>query len=360
MQLSPRALNRTLLLRQHLLGRSALSPLDMVDHLVGLQAQDNLPPYLSLAARIERFDPRDLSSLIESREVVRFLTMRGTVHVLTRADARQLRTWVQPTLDRLSHGNQLSRPAAHVGADQVRTATEELLAEGPVPFGTLCERLHAHLPQAPAKALGHVARERVPMLQVPPRGLWRRSGGVVYALATQWLGEPMTEPDLPALVRRYLRAYGPARPADMTTWSSVTRLGPVFAAMTDELETYTDEAGKVLYDVPGGPIADEDTDAPLRLLGTYDNLWLSHAGRDRVSSTEQRRRWTGPNGGVGNVLLVDGQLQGLWSVQHGRVVLDPWRRLSRAERGDADQEVARVEALLAVPAGALPREGGGG
>ncbi len=48
--LTPRDLNRTLLLRQHLLERTTMPALTMVEHLVGLQAQENLPPYLSLAA----------------------------------------------------------------------------------------------------------------------------------------------------------------------------------------------------------------------------------------------------------------------------------------------------------------------
>ncbi len=55
--LSLRDLNRTLLARQHLLERAAVPALDMVEHLVGLQAQDNLPPYLSLAARIDGLRP---------------------------------------------------------------------------------------------------------------------------------------------------------------------------------------------------------------------------------------------------------------------------------------------------------------
>ncbi len=349
MQLSPRVLNRTLLLRQHLLRRATLTPLEMVDHLVGLQAQDNLPPYLSLAARIEGFEPRGLSAMVESRAAVRFLTMRGTVHALTPADALQLRTWVQPTLDRLSRGNQLSRPAAHVPADELVAAATDLLAAGPMPFAELAEALHDRFPDAPAKALGHAARERVPMLQVPPRGLWRRSGGVVYALAAHWLGEPLAEPDVPALVRRYLRAYGPATAADMTTWSGVTRLGPVFAEMSDELETLTDESGKVLYDVPGAPIADQDVAAPVRLLGKYDNVWLSHAGRDRVVTRDNRKLWMGANGGLGNAALVDGAMEGLWSVTNGRVVLDLWRELTSTERAGLDEEVARVEAMLDVP-----------
>lgn len=348
-QLSSRVLNRTLLLRQHLLRRSTCSPLELVDHLVGLQAQDNLPPYLSLAARLEEFDPRDLSTLIEDRDVVRFLTLRGTVHVLTSADALQLRTWVQPALDRVSRGNQQNRPAAHIPTADLLAVAHDLLADGPMPIAELSEALHVRFPDAPAKALGHIARERVPMLQVPPRGLWRRSGGVVYALASQWLGAPLVEPDLPALVRRYLRGFGPATAADMTAWSGVTRLGPVLAAMADELETHSDESRRTLYDVPGAPVADEDAEAPVRLLGKYDNVWLAHAGRDRVVSKANRQLWMGPNGGVGSAILVDGEMQGLWSVADGRVVIDPWRPLSRRERGELDEETERVEAMLAVP-----------
>ena len=63
-----------------------------------------------------------------------------------------------------------------------RAAVEEELGGDPVPFTALKEALHARFPDAPVEALGHRARERLPMLQVPPRGLWRRAGGVVYAL----------------------------------------------------------------------------------------------------------------------------------------------------------------------------------
>ena len=97
--LTRRDLNRTLLLRQGLLERSTRPALQMVEHLVGLQAQDNLPPYLSLAARLDGFDPEELSGALECREAVRFMTMRGTIHVLTPDDALALRPWVQPAND---------------------------------------------------------------------------------------------------------------------------------------------------------------------------------------------------------------------------------------------------------------------
>jgi len=99
--LTDRALNRTLLQRQHLLERSDLSALGMVEHLLGLQAQEPLPPYLSLFARLEAFDAQELSSSLESRETVRLLVMRGTIHTLTAPDALTLRPFTQPLLTKV-------------------------------------------------------------------------------------------------------------------------------------------------------------------------------------------------------------------------------------------------------------------
>lgn len=148
------------------------------------------------------------------------------------------------------------------------------------------------------------------------------------------------------LVRRYLRAFGPATAADMTTWSRVTRLGPVFAVMREELVEVACEDGRTRYDVPGAPYADGDVPAPVRLLGGYDNVWLSHADRLHVVPDDVRSRWAGPNGGVGNTVFVDGFMAGLWWNRDGRVELELFRDLTRAERADLDDEVDRVAALL--------------
>lgn len=190
-------------------------------------------------------------------------------------------------------------------------------------------------------------------MQVPPRGLWARSGGVVHAHVEDWLGAPQREADVPGLVRRYLRAYGPARAADLTAWSGVTRLGPVLAAMAGELEVHEGPDGRATYDVPGSPLAEEDVPAPVRLLGKYDGLWLSHAARDRVLAPADRPRWAGPNGGRGNLLLAGGSASGLWSLEGPRrdeVRVEPWRRLTREERSGLEEEVERVRAVLRVPA----------
>ncbi|HJU97886.1 MAG TPA: crosslink repair DNA glycosylase YcaQ family protein, partial [Jiangellaceae bacterium] len=81
--LTNRVLNRATLARQLLLARSTLSPLEAVEHLVGLQAQNPLDPYLGLWSRLDGFDPHELGRLVEDRSLVRIPVMRSTIHLVT-------------------------------------------------------------------------------------------------------------------------------------------------------------------------------------------------------------------------------------------------------------------------------------
>jgi Winged helix DNA-binding domain len=346
-RLTRRRLNRTLLDRQHLLDRAELGAQEMVDHLVGLQAQENLPPYLSLAARLASFDPKGVSRALEDRSLVRLLTMRGTIHLLTADDALTLRQWTRPAQDRERKASQNTKPALHLDTAAFNEAVSRVLADGPLPVKALGEKLAATFPDVPANALAHLARVNQPLAQLPPRGAWKQSGGVVYQYVDRWVGRPLLSPDPPTIVRRYLRAFGPASAADVTAWSGVTGMAGVLKAMED-LVVHEDQDGRRLYDVADGTVVDEDVSAPVRLLGTYDNVWLSHAARDRVTEPEKRKRWMGVNGGVASVLLVGGMLEGLWRPVDGHVdVVELLRKLTRSERVELDEEIARVETLLA-------------
>ena len=84
--LSQRQLGRTLLERQMLLSQSPKSVLEASHHLLGLQAQVPNSPYLSLHARLERFEKADLTSALERREVVRVPSLRSTLHLVTSSD----------------------------------------------------------------------------------------------------------------------------------------------------------------------------------------------------------------------------------------------------------------------------------
>jgi hypothetical protein len=346
-QLSAQVLNRTLLDRQHLLARTDSSVRAMVAHLVGLQAQDNQPPYFGLAARLSAFDPYDVTQGLEDRSLVRLLSMRSTVHLLVDDDALTLRQFTTPVHERERRVSQNITPALGVDLDEFAVALRAVLAAGPLPVKRLGEALTASFPGVPANALAHLARVAAPIAQLPPRGCWKQSGGVVYQFVDTWLDRPLAEPDPTTIVRRYLAAYGPASAADITAWSGVPGIAAVLKTM-DDLVHHTDEAGRRLVDLEDHTLTDPETPAPVRLLGLYDNVWLSHAGRDRVTEPAKRKRWMGVNGGLSCTIFVDGWLEGLWRVEDGRpVVVDLLRPLTKSERTGLGDELDRVTELLA-------------
>jgi hypothetical protein len=257
-----------------------------------------------------------------------------------------LRPFTRPIHERERKVSQMVRPAVDVDLDQFAVAVRAALADGPLPVKRLGEVLSESFPDVPANALAHLSRVAQPLAQLPPRGCWKRSGGVVYQYVDTWLAGPFADPDPAAIVRRYLAAYGPASAADVTAWSGVPGMPAVFASM-DDLVRHTDAAGKQLFDLPDGRLVDADLAVPVRLLGVYDNVWLSHAGRDRVTEPAKRQGWMGVNGGLSSTIFVNGWLEGLWRVEDGRpVVVELFRSLSRPERAGLDEELDRVVALL--------------
>jgi hypothetical protein len=311
-RVSQRTLGRTLLARQHLLARTDAPVIDVVAQLVGLQAQVPRDPYLALWSRVSGFAPPDLEALHLDRSVARVVVMRGTIHLLTAGDVGQLRNLFQPVLDQemARHGE---HKTALAGLDlaPVSQLAETLLIE-PHSVAQLKAALAERFPELDPAALALACRNTVPLVQVPPRGLWSRSGGLTYVTAAHWLGRPVDPtPSLEDALRRYLTVFGPATVADMTAWSRLTGLREIAEGMRPTLRTWTDEDGRELFDIAEGELVDADTPAPVRFLPEYDNVLLSHADRRRVIPEPVPGLHPEGQLGIGNV-LVDGRLQATW------------------------------------------------
>ncbi|MFF3110139.1 winged helix DNA-binding domain-containing protein [Kitasatospora sp. NPDC057904] len=345
--IGPRSLGRAVLARQHLLDRSRPEPAAVVRHLGGLQAQAApQPPYLGLLSRIDGFEPGQLTTLIEERAVVRTALQRGTIHLVTAEDCLTLRPVLQPVLDqalRTTYGERLAGlDLAALGAE-----ARELVEERPRTFQELGGLLAATRPDRDPAALAQAARCLLPLVQVPPRGIWGRGGPAAHTTAEAWLGRPLDPaPSLDDLALRYLAAFGPATAADLQKWCGLSRLGPVLKGLAPRLFTDRDEHGRVLYDLPDAPRPGPDTPAPVRLLAPFDNLLLSHADRTRVLADEHKGRVMTQNGLVHPTLLVDGVVAGTWQLTAGQdVVVRPFAPLRRADRQAAEAEAKRVAAF---------------
>ena len=343
--ISQRALNRATLARQMLLERTDASALDVVERLVGMQAQAPFPPYFGLWSRISGFRPDDLARLIEARAVVRIVTMRSTVHLMSAADALTMRALLQPALERMFRTSTFGKELAGVNAEGLVEAGRALVDEAPRTGGQLAASLSDRWPTLSAITIQNTLRTYLALVQVPPRGIWGRSGHPTFTTVESWLGQPMSSTaTLDDLVLRYLAGFGPASVADIQAWSGLTRLGEVVERLAPGLVKFTRDTGPVLYDLPDAPRPDEGTPAPVRLIAEFDNLTLAHADRTRVLSDEHRKRAFTNNGIIPGTILVDGVVAGVWKLKQARVDLVAYRSFSAAER---DAAVAEAGALLA-------------
>jgi hypothetical protein len=344
------ALNRALLARQHLLGRTAMDVPAMLEHLVGMQAQLPEDPYLGLWSRLDAFDPESLSSLIARRDAVRILVMRGTIHLLTANDALVLRPLTQQVLERSLRGNQL-RYLEGVDLGEVEALSRRLVAERPRSTVELGRALAERWPGRDPSTLAIAARMLVPLLQVPPRGLWGGRGQPTLAELTAWVGRPLvSDPSIDEVVVRYLRAFGPASTADMRTWSGITGLRAAFERLRPGLRVFEDERGRELFDVPDGLLPDPATPAPVRYLPVYDNLVLSHDDRSRVVPTTIGSALPIGQENIGSV-LIDGFIGARWRLRRERrsirMAVELLRPVSRATLVEVEAEGARALGFLA-------------
>jgi len=331
----------------------------VIEHLVGMQAQVPTDPYVALWSRIDGFQPDELSNLIETRRAVRATAMmRTTIHLLTADDWLALRPVLQTVAERgFSTGSPFGRQLAGLDIDEVLAAGRALLAEKPRTIGELSRLLHERWPDRDATSLGYAIRLIVPLVQIPPRGLWGRSSRPILATAESWLGRSVGTDAAPdAMILRYLAAFGPATVMDIQSWCWLTRLTPLVERLRPQMQTFHDEQGRELFDLPDAPRPDPETPAPPRFLPTYDNIALSHKDRTRIFG--DLGNWTVVGADAinrvfgGGSLLVDGFVLGGWHLDRdgdrATLVITPLRPLPPSEEPAVTEEGYRLLGLLAA------------
>ncbi|TDC63139.1 winged helix DNA-binding domain-containing protein [Actinomadura sp. GC306] len=312
--LTRRALNRALLARQMLLERHASPPLDAIEHLVGMQSQAPNPPYIGLWSRLDGFSFAEAGELMTTRRAARIVLMRGTLHLVSARDARALRPLTQVIQD--DYLKTRAGDLAHVDLEAVFATARAYLEDEPRTDKEVRALLAERWPGEDAALLGWAVRCGVPLVQVPPRGIWGASGLARHTTLDAWLGgSPEPEASLDEVVLRYLAAFGPASVRDVQHWSGLRRLGEVVERLRPRLLVFQDEQGRTLYDVPEAPRPDPGTPAPARFVPDFDNLLLSHADRTRIITEEHRRRVFTVNGIIRATFIVDGFVHGMWKIE---------------------------------------------
>jgi hypothetical protein len=273
--------------------------------------------------------------------VVQAWMMRATIHMASRRDfwlftagiREQRRTWWLRSF----------RGSASEVAAAARK-TERFLADGPKRRTEIVKALGLDNPTWYGVNLW------LDLVRVPPYGTWDQPRADLYGLASDWLGEPpsLTEDEgVDHLVKRYLAAFGPASRADVVSFTGLTAraVAPVLERVA--LRRFTDERGNELLDLPRVPLPDAETPAPVRFLPAWDATLLVQARRTQILPERYRPRvFSTKTPQSIHTFLVDGQVAGSWRHEKGRIVLEPFERLSKETRRALDDEAAHMAELF--------------
>lgn len=327
---------------QLLAGPPARDPVAVVERLLAVQAQDARGARLAVRARSEGLTAADVDRALSDRSLVVTWLNRGTLHLVRSEDYHWLHALTAPPL-RTGNARRLSQEGVSPdAAERGVAAIERALAdEGPLDRDRLRERVAAEGVRMQGQALVHL------LALASIRGLVVRGPMIArkhaYVLVRDWLPAPRPVDRgraVAELARRYLAGHGPADARDLAWWAGLplrdARAG--LEAIASDLR----ESGLGLADLKRRRRAAPLPDA--RLFGSYEPVLLGWRSRDLVLGDHAARVVTG--GLFRPFAFVRGRAVATWTMSRERVDLEPFARLTHAERAALESEAADVARFL--------------
>lgn len=343
--LTPDDVARLRLVAQRLVPHPALGlppdPVAAVAHLLAVQAQDLPAAHVAVASRTPARDAGAVRGALERGALVRTWPMRGTLHLLTAADAGWMTRLLGPRALKAS-----AKRWADVGLDDTAferalAVARERLADGPASrdeLGAAWTDAGFEPGTSTTYRLLNGLATRGELVLGPVHGTDQ-----LVVLAEAWLPEGARredEPDealLAELAARYVAGHGPASVADLVRWTYQTASavkGAVAAAhAAGRLVAVTCEGRTLL----GGPelvdlVADLDAvraaTRGVLLTAAFDELVLGYADRTATLTAEQEALVVpGGNGMFKPVVVADGRAAGTWAragSKRDRLVVTPF------------------------------------
>jgi len=358
--------------RHHLDLRAPRSRLpSVVADVCGVQAQVTAMARIALWARLRQLTVDDVEqALFQKRTIVKTWSMRGALHLLASNELLLYLSGLMPT--RLPR-EQRWIEAAGLKEEETTAMIVDALKNGPVTRAQLVSYL--------AKKLGTKTKDwfdggwgretlgsNTSWQLVRPavmRGLvcFGPSSGqeITFTRVDRWLREPRLMPAEEeaedALVRRHLRAFGPADAKDLWSWSGVyvRRLRVILDRLRDELvEVNTGRRRGFLLrkDLPDLEKAASEP-GTVRLLPSFDPFLLGHRDRDHLVDRTHYKQVYKEQGWLAPAVLVDGRVAGTWSYQRQprnlRVDVKMFTAFNKETRAKAKEEAQDLSRFLEAP-----------
>jgi len=284
--------------------------------------------------------------------------MRGTLHLLATEDLNWLLPLHGPLFIKRSRRRYNELGLDEDICERAMVAILDILNnQGPLTRAELAEELALEGIPTEGQAAYHLVR-RAGLEGILCFGPDRDSEPTYILLADEPQAEGKLAGDaaLAQLARRYLEAYGPAGPEDLSTWSGIgkreARAG--LNLIADELIELTlgESQGWMLESQAAWLDEPNDSEVVVRLLPSFDPYLLGYRSRD-LTVPQQYAKRIHPGGGVIRpVLLVDGIAAGTWRLKRTRdgyaIHVEPFTELTGDVTHALEGEVRDLGRFLEV------------
>ena len=329
---------------QALSGQPLGDPSAVAERLLAVQGQDPRGARLAMRARTEGLTADDVDrALSDERSLLITWLNRGTLHLVCSEDYPWLHALTTPPLF-TSAQRRLSQEGVSPGAAERGVATIEraLGEEGPLTRLQLRERLDLAGVTTHGQALIHL------LFLATLRGITVRGPMVgkhhAYVLTADWLGAP-TPVDrakaLAELARRYLVGHAPADDRDLARWAGLplrdARAG--LGAIASELVEREDG---LVHLAACPPVA--EIPAPC-LLGAFDPVLLGWRSREPILGPHTHL--VTMNGIFRPFAMVKGRAVASWTLNRGKVTIEPLGRVAKRAGTALAADAADVERFMA-------------
>ena len=341
---------------QLLTGDRAERVADVLDTVIAVQAQDVRPARLAVRARSAGLVASDVDTACRDGVAVRTWLMRGTLHLVPRADVRWLLRLFGPR-----NAARYAGRRAQLGLDdelcrRALAALTTVLRDGPLERARIIEALAEEgvtidpSGQAPAHLLMLAASEGIVC-----RGPETDRDEPTYVLLDDWVprtddehgDDPGDQADLRRLATRYVAGHGPTAPADLAGWSGLP-IGTARRAFAAADLVEIDSAIGPLAVLPGRDRPPPNRSS-VRLLGHFDGYLLGYRDRSLTVDPAHDKQVQAGGGFIMPTVLVDGRAVATWRTTRREVELAPFGELTDRAARCVRAETADLARFLGKP-----------
>jgi hypothetical protein len=313
--------------RHHLLDRTSKDLVTICRDICGVQAQIMSAAQLQLWARNHAITPAAVNdALWKTRSLVKTSLMRQTLHLVPTEDfplyiAANRSTRVNSTFSIMARFK-ITRDEADALSELILDA----LKAGPAPRAAITAAVRPKVSKRVRAWMDKVfSIVRLPVFE--GRVCYGPGEGNETTLVRteQWLPaqEPVEEVQAQAeLLRRYLRAYGPATLRDFAHWSGISMVAVKALRPLVDAEVADYDGMLVLREDVRDLQSASFSQNSVHLLPYFDVYLLAHRFKEHFLKPQFYKRVYRNQGWISPVVLINGEIAGVWSYKLSRKALE--------------------------------------